>query len=99
MESGANIYAYDPVATENFKIKYPAGKFDRGSIQYVGSPNVALDGADICFIFTEWENIKDISPELFKQKMQIPLVYDGRNLYDLKQMQDAGVEYYCIGRK
>lgn len=99
LESGANIYAYDPVATENFKIKYPAGKFDRGSIQYVGSPNVALDGANICFIFTEWENIKGISPELFKQKMQIPLVYDGRNLYDLKQMQDAGVEYYCIGRK
>ena len=30
--------------------------------------------------------------------MKTPLVYDGRNIYDLNEMKDAGVEYYSIGR-
>lgn len=98
LESGANVYAYDPVATENFKIKFPEGNIKKGSIQYTEFPDEALDGANICFIFTEWEEIKRISPELFKQKMRIPLVYDGRNLYNLKKMKEEGVEYYSIGR-
>ena len=55
-------------------------------------------GANICFIFTEWGEIKEIAPETFKEKMQIPLVYDGRNLFGLEAMKNAGVEYYSIGR-
>ena len=98
LENGANIYAYDPVASDNFKVKYPAGPNGKGTIQYVTSPEEALTDADICFIFTEWGEIKAISPETFKQQMQIPLVYDGRNLYSLDAMKEAGVEYYSIGR-
>ena len=54
--------------------------------------------ANICFIFTEWGEIKAVEPETFKNRMRIPLVYDGRNLYDLEAMRAAGVEYYSIGR-
>ena len=61
-------------------------------------PEEALAGAHICFIFTEWKQIKEISSEQFQKNMEIPLVYDGRNLYDKKAMQAAGVEYYSIGR-
>ena len=98
LENGANIFAYDPVAADNFRKKYPEGKSEKGTIQYVTSPEEALHDADICFIFTEWAEIKAIAPETFKAQMQIPLVYDGRNLYSTSAMKEAGIEYYSIGR-
>ena len=92
LEKGANIYAYDPVGKENYKKKYPT------EINYVKSPEEALKNANVCFIFTEWDEIKNIKPEEYKKLMKTPLVYDGRNIYDLKEMKENGVEYYSIGR-
>jgi len=92
LEGGAEIYAYDPVGMDNFKKHYP------NEIHYVSSPEEALDGANVCFIFTEWDEMKAISPESYKKLMQTPLVYDGRNIYQLDDMKQAGVEYYSIGR-
>jgi len=92
LKNGANIYAYDPVGMENFKKKYP------NDIVYVDSPEEALIDANVCFIFTEWDEIKAITPEKYKALMRTPLVYDGRNIYSLLYMKDAGVEYYSIGR-
>ena len=98
LEGGAEVYAYDPIAADNFKKRYPEGDLEKGSIRYVDSSREALQNADICFVFTEWKEIKDIMAGQFKEWMRIPLVYDGRNVYDVKQMKDAGVEYYSIGR-
>ena len=53
LEEGADIYAYDPIAAENFKKQYPEGKSGNGSIHYVENAEEALKGAHICFIFTE----------------------------------------------
>ena len=62
LENGANnIFAYDPVGTENYKKKYPV------EINYVKSPEEALRNANICFIFTEWNQIKNLKPEIFKK--------------------------------
>ena len=98
LEEGADIYAYDPIAAENFKKQYPEGKSGNGSIHYVENAEEALKGAHICFIFTEWKEIRDLRPEVFGDKMQTPLVYDGRNIFGLWEMKEAGVEYYSIGR-
>lgn len=98
LENGAQITAYDPVAADNFRRFYPEGENGRGSISYVDSPEEALRGANICFVFTEWEEIRKLSPALFKEQMRIPLVYDGRNVYDVAKMKEAGIEYYSIGR-
>lgn len=98
LAGGANVYAYDPVAMENFKKKYPEGEVGKGTITYVDSPQQALEGANICFIFTEWKEIRDIPVQKYKERMQIPLVYDGRNIYDVEEMRRGGVEYYSIGR-
>lgn len=98
LRNGADIYAYDPIAADNFKKKYPEGSNLKGTIHYVRSPEEALQDANICFIFTEWKEIKDIAPETFKQYMKISLVYDGRNLYGVQDMKNAGIEYYSIGR-
>lgn len=98
LKQGADIYAYDPVGEDNFKKHYPEGNHDIGSITYTTDPEAALKDADICFIFTEWKEIREMEPTAYKTLMQVPLVYDGRNLYRLEDMREAGVEYYSIGR-
>ncbi len=92
LKQGAKIYAYDPVGIDNFKKKYP------DQIVYVGNAEDALKDANVCFIFTEWNEIKSIKPKKYKELMKTPLVYDGRNIYDLDDMKKAEVEYYSIGR-
>ncbi len=98
LEQGADVVAFDPVAAENFKKKYPEGKIERGTISYVDTAQEALKHANICFVFTEWKQIRELTPSVFKENMKTPLVYDGRNVYDVLEMKDAGVEYYSIGR-
>ena len=92
LEQGANVYAYDPVGEENFKKIYPT------QINYVSTPEEALKEANVCFVFTEWNEIKSMDINLYKKLMKTPLVYDGRNIYDIDQMKEIGVEYYSIGR-
>lgn len=98
LEAGAEIYAYDPVGKENFSRRYPEGKNGQGTIKYVDNVEEALEDANVCFIFTEWGDIKAIKPEEYKKLMRTPLVYDGRNIYNVEHMQEIGVEYYSIGR-
>ena len=98
LEQGANIVAFDPVGAEHFKEKFPEGACGNGSIAYVNDPKAALNDANICFIFTEWNEIKSLLPEEYKNLMRTPLVYDGRNIYAPDTMKAAGVEYYSIGR-
>lgn len=92
LEQGAQIYAYDPAAINNLKKKYQA------EIICTDTPEQALENANVCFIFTEWKQIKEIKPSTYKQIMRTPLVYDGRNIYAPEEMKTAGVEYYSIGR-
>ena len=99
LEQGADIYAYDPVGSSNYQKFYPEGSNLKGSITYVNSPEEALQCANVCFIFTEWPQIKAIQPKTYKTLMKPSLVYDGRNIYSVADMDLAGVEYYSIGRK
>ena len=105
LEQGADIYAYDPVGSDNFKKKFPEthtdskGEHGKGSIRYVKKAEEALQGANVCFIFTEWEEVKAVKPEDYKRLMRTPLVYDGRNIYAVEDMKESGVEYHSIGRK
>ncbi|MBT2600520.1 MULTISPECIES: UDP-glucose/GDP-mannose dehydrogenase family protein [unclassified Oceanobacillus] len=98
LSEGANIYAYDPVGAENFAKVHPEGKHGIGSITYVSNPEHALEDANVCFIFTEWGEIKEVSPQKFADLMRTPLVYDGRNIHPVSEMVRAGVEYYSVGR-
>lgn len=98
LEQGADVYAYDPVGIDNCKKKYPEGEIGKGRIKYVTCPQDALKGANVCFIFTEWDEIKAVQPAEYKKLMRTPVVYDGRNIYSLKDMNEAEVEYHSIGR-
>ncbi len=99
LEQGADIYAYDPVGEDNFKEKFPEGKIGSGSIKYVKKPQDALKEANVCFIFTEWDQVKSVKPQDYKKLMRTPLLYDGRNIYGVKDMMKAGVEYHSVGRQ
>lgn len=98
LAAGADVYAYDPKGVERSRQLFPEGKLDRGSMNYVSAIDEALNKANICFVFTEWPEIKAVTPDEFKEKMHTPLVYDGRNLFEPAGMKEAGVEYYSIGR-
>lgn len=98
LEHGADIFAYDPVGASNFSKKFPEQKNGFGSITYVSNPEEALEDANVCFIFTEWNEIKAISPDTYKRLMRTPLVYDGRNIYAVEDMSAASVEYHSVGR-
>lgn len=98
LEQGADIYAYDPVGAENFARVHPECKHGRGSITYVSNVEHALKDANVCFIFTEWGEVKAVTPEIYKNLMRTPLVYDGRNIYEVEAMKEAEIEYHSIVR-
>lgn len=92
LEDGAQVKAWDPVGIPNFK------KHFDGEIAYCSSIQEALADADICFIFTEWPEVKQLAPSQFKALMRHPIVMDGRNCYQPEEMKQAGITYESIGR-
>lgn len=92
LNEGAEIQAFDPVGIENYKKLFP------DQISYKHSIEEALEDAELCFIFTEWPEIKEMDLGLFKEKMKTPYIYDGRNCFSLYEIQNKGVNYHSIGR-
>ena len=92
LEDGAKVRAWDPVGIPNFKKRF------EGRVHYCSSIQEALKDADICFIFTEWKEVKELDPMRFKQLMKNPIVMDGRNCYPPEKMKQLGIVYESIGR-
>ena len=98
LDDGAIIHAWDPVGVENFqKAMEKYNEYDLNQIVYYDTPQAAVKDADICFIFTEWPEVKAMQPEEFLQ-MKRPVVLDGRNCFSVERMKTNGVEYVSIGR-
>jgi UDPglucose 6-dehydrogenase len=93
IEEGAEIIAYDPKATENFK------NLTQIPITYVLSAKEALKDADICIIQSDWKEFKDLTPSDFKALMKDPVILDGRRTYDPEKFIEEGITYYGIGWK
>lgn len=89
-EDGAKIKAWDPVGVENFKKKMAGENID---ITYCETIKDTLTDADICFVFTEWPDVKSLTAEDFSV-MKNKIVLDGRNCLDLK---DSYIKYEGIG--
>ncbi len=92
LEAGATVVFFDPAGAERFMARFPAAICAK-------TPEEALEGASCCFVFTEWPEIRALNADCFKRHMKIPLVYDGRNIFDPAGMRRAGVEYHSIGRE
>ncbi len=93
LAEGARVKAWDPIAKDNFMKIYPS------EIEYHSTIESTIEGADLCFIFTEWPEIKAIDPIVYSQLMRKPIVLDGRNCYKLNSVREKGLCYDSIGRE
>lgn len=93
LEDGAKVKAWDPVGVENFKKKVPDG------ITYCDSIEQTIQDADLCLIFTEWEDVTQFDILLYKELMKKPIVIDGRNCYKVSDFDGTGIIYDSIGRR
>lgn len=94
LDDGATIMAWDPVGAANFKKRMPSEH-----IIYCDTIEEALTDADICFIFTEWQQILDLDLSRYADLMKEPIVMDGRNCYTLEEAAKAPILYESIGRE
>jgi len=92
--SGAKVRAYDPEAMEETRRIYP----DQDGLVLCGSAEEALQGADVLTIVTEWQEFRSPDFSLIKKELSVPVIFDGRNLYDPGIMTAEGITYYAIGR-
>lgn len=89
--AGAAVYAYDPVAIKD------AHKYINVPVTYTEDEYTALAGADALMLLTEWREFRLPDWEKVKELMEHPLILDGRNIYNAKELEAAGFEYHCIG--
>lgn len=94
LEEGAILALYDPYAMDNFSKHYPASE----TISYVNTPRAALEGADLAFLLTEWEEVASLSPHDFVETMKSAEVYDGRNMYPIDYFEGYSARYLSMGR-
>jgi len=92
LESGANITAYDPEAIPNVKKKLG------DKINYAKGMYEALENADALLICTEWSIFRTPDIDKMKARMKGNIIFDGRNLYDIKDIEEEGFKYISIGR-
>ena len=92
LEAGATVKAFDPEAMDNIKALYG----DR--IQLVKDQYEAIIDADALAIITEWSLFRTPSFQVMKELLRQNVIFDGRNLYDVKRMQEHGFYYNSIGR-
>ena len=91
--AGGKVIAYDPVAME--ETKHMIGDI----ITYVNDPYDALNEADALLLVTEWSEFKLPDWDAVSTKLKNKVVFDGRNIYDKKELNTMGYDYYCIGAK
>jgi UDPglucose 6-dehydrogenase len=89
---GAKVHAYDPEGMPNFK------KHVTDSIHYFDNQYDAIKDADALCIVTEWSVFRSPDFDLMKSSMKSPVVFDGRNVYHVKDMVEMGFYYDSIGR-
>jgi UDPglucose 6-dehydrogenase len=93
LKAGASVVAYDPVATHEAK------RILGDSISYCDDMYAALNDSDALLIITEWPEFR--SPDLNEvtSRLKQKVIFDGRNIFEAKEMQSSGFAYYCIGIK
>jgi UDPglucose 6-dehydrogenase len=90
---GAQVRAFDPVATETAR-RTLIGM----NVTYCASPYEVCDGADALILVTEWNEFKQLDMERIRKSMRTPVLMDGRNIYDPEKMRELGFVYRGVGR-
>jgi UDPglucose 6-dehydrogenase len=102
LERGATVRAYDPVAIDEsrrvFALDLADKPADLARLYFVESQKDALPGADALVIVTEWKEFKSPDFGHLKSELKMPVIFDGRNLYEPEAMAELGIDYFAIGR-
>jgi UDPglucose 6-dehydrogenase len=93
LESGATVAAYDPEAINNVRQVY------HDKIQYGNDMYQILENADALLIVTEWSTFRNPDFNKIKSLLKQPVIFDGRNLFEIEQMEELDFHYESIGRK
>lgn len=93
LQAGGKVKAYDPIAMA--ETKHSIGDI----IEYSETEYKALENADALLIVTEWPDFRSPNFEKIKKILINPIVFDGRNIYDTKELNNLGFEHYGIGTK
>jgi len=93
-KAGAHVRAYDPVASEEARRLYG----ERPDLTLCKSVDEAVKGADALAVVTEWREFRSPDFDAIKAQLRVPVIFDGRNLYDPSLLQRLGFRYFAIGR-
>lgn len=93
-ERGAAVRAFDPEAMEE------AARIYKGNNKLVLADSAlgACEGADALLVVTEWKAFRALDMDGVKERLNAPILFDGRNVYDPVRLREAGFTYYGIGR-
>ena len=92
LEAGCQVMAYDPVAMPEARRRIG----DR--IAYANNIYETVEGADVLMVVTEWKEFRLPAWPRIRSLMKTPLILDGRNIYNIAEIEEAGFTYHCIGR-
>lgn len=93
LAAGASVVAYDPVAM------HEAQRILGDTISYCTDMYDTLNNADALLIVTEWPEFRVPDFEELNKRLKAKVLFDGRNIFDAKDMKQLGYDYYCIGIK
>ncbi|NHM07406.1 UDP-glucose/GDP-mannose dehydrogenase family protein [Flavobacterium sp. CYK-4] len=91
LKAGAQVKAYDPVAISE------AQHYFGNTISYYTDQYEALIDADCLAVLTEWPEFKIPNFNIISKLLNTTAIFDGRNIYDAREMKKNGFEYFCIG--
>ncbi|MGQ9708080.1 MAG: nucleotide sugar dehydrogenase, partial [bacterium] len=88
---GARVRVYDPQAIEKARILLP-------DIKFCQTAEEVADGADLLAVLTEWDEFRRLDLSRVKEKMRLPIICDGRNIFERAEVERLGFTYIGVGR-
>ncbi len=91
----ASLRLHDPQAMDSMSGIYPE---EPGRVHYCASAAEVASGAHALVVLTEWQEYRELDLASLRDVMEVPVIVDGRNIYDSETVRELGFEYYGMGR-
>ncbi len=89
--AGATVHAFDPIALDN-------AKKILNDVKFFENPYETIRDCDALIVVTEWDEFRNVDMRAVKVLLRKPIIVDGRNIYDPKELRDIGFTYLGVGR-
>ena len=90
-DAGAKVRGYDPEGVEQARPLMP-------NVEFCASPYDAAEGADAVVLVTEWDVLRALDLKRMSSSMARPVFVDLRNIYPPEEVENAGFEWYGLGK-